>query len=100
MVQTMISAALSTLLLPIVAFILLLGLALVPFSANRFRLVGWHLFRNVLYLAPRVPGMLLAFWKERGNESRSNRLPLPMALLVSVLGLPFVVLLVLMDDYV
>lgn len=100
MVQTLFSTTLSILLLPIVSFFLILGLALVPFSANRFRLVGWHLYRNALYLFPRVPGMLLAFWNERGNESRSDRLPLPMALAVAVLGLPFVVLLVLMDDYV
>ena len=100
MFQSLMSTTLSILLLPIVAFFLLLGLALVPFSANRFRLVGRHLFRNALYLAPRVPGMLMAFWTERGNASKSDRLSLPMALMVSVLGLPFVVLLVLMDDYV
>ena len=67
-------------------------------SANRFRLVGWHLFRNA-FIRPEGTRMMLPFGKSV-KSIQKRPFVTAMALVVSVLGLPFVVLLVLMDDYV
>ena len=88
MIHSVICTTLSILLLPFVAFFLVLGLHC-PFSRSIF-LVGC--ISSAMPYLPRVPGMLWLFGKSV-KSIQKRPFVTPMALVVSVLGL-FVVLLV------
>ena len=81
-------------LLPSIATILLLVLAI---SGNGFIRVCTHIFKNIVLLAPRTPYTLTKMWKERHVVLSTNHLTFKMIALI--IGFPFVVLFVLLDDY-
>ena len=85
---------------PLAGAMLFLGMALVPFSASRGWLVFSHMTKNAVLLLPRLPFLLWTLWTERSESSSKEKMSLPMVVLLSVFGMPFIVMLLLLDDHV
>ena len=85
---------LGVILLPSIATVLFLGLAI---SGNGVIRVCIHIFKNIVWLTPRTPYALTKMWKERHVVFSTNHLAFKIIALI--VGFPFVALLVLLDDY-
>ena len=85
---------LGALILPSVATGFFLGLAVYEHGVLR---VFRHLFQNIILLTPRIPNTIGQIWNERKALFDSNHLGYTIVALV--VGMPFVVLFVLLDDY-
>ena len=81
--------------MPSIATAMFIGMAIHGCGMIR---VGTHLFRNILLLGPKIPRTLLQLWREDRYNSEGE-LALPIRLAIMVVGFPFVIVLVLLDDY-
>ena len=79
---------------PVGASVLFLGAA---FHGNGFMRVTKHVFRNIRILLPRTPSVLMRMWKERGQNPSDTSLAMSIAILS--IGWPFVLTLILLDDF-
>ena len=85
---------LGVILLPSIATVFFLGLAI---SGNGIIRVCTHIFKNIVLLAPRTPYVLTKMWQERHVVFSTNQLAFKIIALI--VGFPFVALFVLLDDY-
>ncbi len=85
---------LGALILPSTATAFFLGLAVYE---NGFFRVFTHISRNMILLAPRIPHVLKQMWNERKKLSTTK--DLAFSVVVLTVGMPFIALLVLLDDY-
>ena len=81
--------------MPSIATAMFIGMAIHGSGMIR---VGTHLFRNILLLGPKIPRTLLQLWRE-DRYSTEGELTLPIRLVILLVGFPFVIVLVLLDDY-
>ena len=85
---------LGALFLPSIATVLFLGMAVYE---NGFLRVLKHFFRNIILLTPRIPHTIGKIWNERKKILDTSNLGFTVVVLT--VGMPFVMLLVLLDDY-
>ena len=85
--------------LPISGAVFFGALALSPFTGSRIWRVCLHVAKNTVRLLPRLPGLLQELWTDRMAAPPAKRTSLPLLLLAATVGLPFIVVLLLLDDY-
>lgn len=81
--------------LPSFASIFLLGLALQGHGIIR---VSIHILRNIFFLIPRLPSTIFMLWSEHSptaKDSNSKRYNF----FLLIIGMPFLLILILLDDY-
>ena len=85
---------LGSLILPSTATIFFIGLAVYE---NGFVRVFTHVFRNVMILTPRIPHVFRQIWNERQTIFTVNNWACNLVYLT--IGMPFILLFILLDDY-
>jgi len=98
--REVLQGTLAIIIMPISATMLFLGMALVPFSASRGWFVCKHMAKNAAFLIPRLPGVLMELWRERAKAEAEDRMSIPMMLVLSIFAMPFIGVMLLLDDYV
>ena len=85
---------LGALILPSTATAFFLGMAVYENGLVR---VCKHVFRNIMILTPRIPNVIAQIWNERKDLLKTKKLG--STIVVLAVGMPFLMLFVLLDDY-
>ena len=81
-------------ILPSTATVFFLGMAVYENGLVR---VFKHVFRNIMILTPRIPNVIGQMWNERKELLKTKNLGF--TIVVLTVGMPFLMLFVLLDDY-
>ena len=85
---------LGAMILPSTATIFFLGLAIYE---NGMLRVFTHICKNIVFLIPRIPNTIAKIWNERHVVFSTDQLMFK--LIALIVGFPFVMLFLLLDDY-
>ena len=84
---------------PIFGVVLFLGMTLVPLSVSRSWRLFMHILRNSWRWLIMAPQMLWSFMNDRNDSPIEQRMSYPLTAVVVTFGLPFIAVMVLLDDY-